>query len=138
MKLFILYLMVKKDNKHPHPVYKAKLTFGQRASDELTSFCGSWYFIISILVVMAIWMVVNVMMMAYKWDPYPFILLNFVLSCLAALQAPIILMSQNREVERDRINAKYDYTINRQSKKGIDDIRKELVHIKKILSMKKR
>jgi len=67
-----------------HPVHKAKRSFGQQAADALTRFAGSWTFIISLLIFMAIWMTMNSLMLIYRWDPYPFILLNFVLSCLAA------------------------------------------------------
>ncbi|MDP3918301.1 MAG: DUF1003 domain-containing protein, partial [Nanoarchaeota archaeon] len=76
------------------------LTLGQRCSDWVASKVGSWGFIIFFLVFMAIWIWLNVKAVIGKWDPYPFILLNFVLSCLAAMQAPIILMSQNRQAER--------------------------------------
>ena len=121
----------KKDNKHP--TLKAQLTVGQRAADKLTAFAGSWYFIIGLLVFIAIWMFVNAMAMIYRWDPYPFILLNFVLSCLAALQAPVILMSQNRQAERDRATAKYDYQIDRKAEREIQNIQMGLDEIKAML-----
>ena len=121
----------KKDSKHP--TLKAQLTVGQKAADKLTTFAGSWYFIIGLLVFIAIWMFINAMAMIYKWDPYPFILLNFVLSCLAALQAPVILMSQNRQQERDRISAKYDYQVNRKAEREIQQIAKSLNNIKRKL-----
>ena len=108
-----------------------ELTFGQKASDWLTSFVGSWTFILLFLVFMAIWIYLNVKAIMGEWDPYPFILLNFVLSCLAAIQAPIILMSQNRELERDRINLKYDYQVNRKAEREIQKILRELTAIKK-------
>ena len=82
---------------------------------------------------MAVWMVMNFLMIKYKWDPYPFILLNFVLSTLAALQAPVILMSQNRQTERDRINAKYDYQVNRKAEREIQNVQKDLNHIKVLI-----
>ena len=121
----------KKDSKHP--TLKAQLTVGQKAADKLTTFAGSWYFIIGLLVFIAIWMFINAMAMIYKWDPYPFILLNFVLSCLAALQAPVILMSQNRQQERDRISAKYDYQVNRKAEREIQQIAKSIKYIKRKL-----
>ena len=116
-----------------HPIFKAKLTFGQKAADALTRFAGSWTFIISLLIFMAIWMTMNSLMLIYRWDPYPFILLNFVLSCLAAIQAPIILMSQNREAQRDRIRAEYDYRVNKKAEAEIRDIQKDLEEIKRML-----
>ena len=88
-----------------HPIAKLPKTFGQKAADAVTTWAGSWTFILALLAAMFIWMWVNVAALAFKWDPYPFILLNFVLSTLAALQAPIILMSQNRQEERDRTKA---------------------------------
>lgn len=129
----------KKKKEHPHPMYrKVALTFGQKFSDKLTTFCGSWAFIILVFIFMAIWISLNVYAMMFKWDPYPFILLNFVLSCLAAIQAPIILMSQNREAQRDRIRAKYDYKVNLKAEKEIRSIQRQLSQIKKHLMGKKR
>ncbi len=125
-----------KKDEHAHPVFQKSLTFSQKASDRLTEFCGSWTFIISVFIIMAIWMSLNVLMLFKHWDPYPFILLNFVLSCLAAVQAPIILMSQNRQAERDRINAKYDYQVNRKAEREIQQIGKELKMIRKSLRRK--
>lgn len=119
-----------------HPAIKQKLNLSQKAADILTKFVGSWTFIFIVLILMAVWMAMNTMMLLYKWDPYPFILLNFVLSCLAAIQAPIILMSQNRQAERDRIFAKYDYQVNRKAEREIKDIQKDLKIIKKILQKK--
>jgi len=129
----------KENNKSSkHSVLKSQLTFGQKASDMLTTFVGSWAFIIGVFVILAIWMYMNVNMIIYKWDPYPFILLNFVLSCLAAIQAPIILMSQNRQAERDRMNSKYDYQVNRKAEREIQIIQQKLEKIQRsILKLKK-
>src|SRR5210317_292080 len=93
------------------------LSLGQKAADALTKWAGSWTFIISFAVFLFLWMIVNVSWMVFGsvWDPYPFILLNLVLSCLAAIQAPIILMSQNREAQKDRLRSEYDYKINRKA-----------------------
>ena len=79
-----MYSMNKKEGKkkNHHPILKRKLTFGQRAADVVTKFAGSWTFILSLLIFLVIWMIINVYMVIYKWDPYPFILLNFVLSTL--------------------------------------------------------
>ena len=120
-----------------HPVLKKRLTLGQRAADKLTVFAGSWTFIIIILVFMGIWMAMNLLVIFRQWDPYPFILLNFVLSCLAALQAPVILMSQNREAERDRINFKYDYQVNRKAEREIQQIIRKLEKLDKKISRKR-
>jgi uncharacterized membrane protein len=97
-------------------------TFGEIASDKLAKWAGSWAFIISFIAVLILWMVVNVYAWINTWDPYPFILLNLVLSCMAALQAPIILMSQNRQSEKDRQKAEYDYIVNRKSERLIEKV----------------
>ena len=120
-----------------HIITKPRLTYGQIWADKLTIAVGSWYFIISLFVVMFIWILLNVFLITTnKWDPYPFILLNFVLSCLAAVQAPIILMSQNREAEKDRIRADYDYSVNRKAEREIQNIQKDLEYIKRKLQKK--
>ncbi|MCL5730141.1 MAG: DUF1003 domain-containing protein [Candidatus Pacearchaeota archaeon] len=113
-----------------HPS-KVRETFGQKAADVLTSIAGSWVFIISLLIILVIWMILNAVAWMNHWDPYPFILLNLVLSCLAAIQAPIILMSQNRESQRDRLRSQYDYAVNRKAEKEIQEIRKQLNRIEK-------
>ncbi|MBI5797421.1 DUF1003 domain-containing protein [Candidatus Woesearchaeota archaeon] len=113
-----------------HELLDNPLSFSQRSADWVTKHLGSWYFIILFLIFMAIWIWLNVKAIIGRWDPYPFILLNFVLSCLAAMQAPIILMSQNREAERDRQNFKYDYHVNKKAELEIQRILKELEEIK--------
>jgi uncharacterized membrane protein len=88
-------------------------TFGQRVADKVAEFGGSWRFILSFMGFLVLWIVLNSLLMLLRpWDPYPFILLNLILSCLAALQAPIIMMSQNRQEARDRLRAENDYRIN--------------------------
>jgi len=116
-----------------HPVLKQKWNLGQRAADKLTSFAGSWTFIFLFLISLVIWMAVNVLMVINRWDPYPFILLNLILSCLAAIQAPIILMSQNRTVQKDRLRAEYDYQVNKKAEKEIQEVKKQLDRIEKRL-----
>lgn len=106
-----------------HPLRLPK-TFGQKSADKLTKWAGSWTFIIGFIIVLIIWMLANVYAWVNSWDPYPFILLNLVLSCIAALQAPIILMSQNRSGQRDRQRFEYDYAVNRKAEKEIQEIRK--------------
>jgi len=116
---------------HPLAQDRRKLTLGQRAADFITKWAGSWTFILSFFIFLILWMSANVLMWINKWDPYPFILLNLVLSCLAAIQAPIILMSQNRTNQRDRMMAEYDYKVNRKAEKGIQAIQKQLNRIEK-------
>ena len=91
---------------------KEKYTLGQRAADAIAKFAGSWAFIFSFTGVLILWMVVNVVLASRAFDPYPFILLNLVLSCVAAIQAPLIMMSQNRQEEKDRRRAENDYKVN--------------------------
>ncbi len=120
------------------PVLKQKLSFSQKSADLLTSFVGSWKFIFSLFIFMIFWISLNVYMIVNQWDPYPFILLNFVLSCLAAVQAPIILMSQNRTTERDRIRFEHDYSVNRKAEREIEHIQRDLDSIKRLLLKKRR
>lgn len=107
------------------------LTFGQRAADSLAKWAGSWTFIITFFIFLLLWMLANVYAWTHEWDPYPFILLNLVLSCLAAIQAPVILMSQNRQSQKDRIKAEYDYSVNRRSERGIEEVLKRLDRIER-------
>tara|TARA_Y100000310_G_scaffold26446_2_gene25223 strand:+ start:3179 stop:3640 length:462 start_codon:yes stop_codon:yes gene_type:complete len=116
---------------------KSRLTFGQKAADVIASFGGSWTFILLFAFFFGGWMYLNVKILTQDpFDPYPFILLNLVLSCLAAIQAPVILMSQNRASERDRLRAEYDYTVNRRAEKEIRNIQKDIEMIKKSLKIK--
>ncbi len=116
-----------------HESTKHKLTLSQRAADALTAIMGSWGFIIIFVVYLFLWMGLNIYGFWKHWDPYPFILLNLTLSCLAAIQAPIILMSQNRTTERDRMRQEYDYAVNRKAEREIQQIQKELKSVKKLL-----
>lgn len=105
------------------------LTFGQRIADKVATFGGSWTFIISFGVFIFFWISVNVYWLINKgWDPYPFILLNLILSCLAALQAPVIMMSQNRQEEKDRDRSKKDYMINLKSELEIRTLHEKIDH----------
>ena len=101
---------------------KAKYTLGQRAADAIAKFAGSWAFIFSFTGVLVLWMVVNAVLAAQAFDPYPFILLNLVLSCVAAIQAPLIMMSQNRQEEKDRRRAENDYKVNLKTEIMIEDL----------------
>ncbi|MGV3459194.1 MAG: DUF1003 domain-containing protein [Flavobacterium sp.] len=106
------------------------MTFGQRVADKVASFGGSWTFILSFLVFLLGWIAINVFILANKgFDPYPFILLNLLLSCIAALQAPVIMMSQNRQGEKDREKAQNDYMINLKSELEIRLLHEKIDHI---------
>ena len=106
---------------------KENLTFGQRAADKIAKFGGSWTFIISFFLVLTMWIAFNVYALHNKgFDPYPFILLNLILSCLASIQAPIIMMSQNRQEEKDRARAEWDLKINEKAEAEIREISKKL------------
>lgn len=94
------------------PESEKKYTLGQRAADAIAKFAGSWAFIFSFTGALVLWMIVNIIMASKAFDPYPFILLNLVLSCVAAIQAPLIMMSQNRQEEKDRRRAENDYKVN--------------------------
>lgn len=109
---------------------ETKSTFGQRIADKVAAFGGSWKFIISFSVVLVLWIMFNALALHNKgFDPYPFILLNLILSCLAALQAPVIMMSQNRQEEKDRARAKNDYMINLKSELEIRMLHEKLDHL---------
>jgi uncharacterized membrane protein len=105
-------------------------TFGQRIADKVASFGGSWRFIIMFGVILIVWIAANALLLKNKgFDPYPFILLNLILSCLAALQAPVIMMSQNRQEEKDRERARNDYMINLKSELEIRMLHEKLDHL---------
>ena len=101
---------------------KEKYTLGQRAADTIAKFAGSWAFIFSFAGVLILWMVVNAILATKAFGPYPFILLNLVLSCVAAIQAPLIMMSQNRQEEKDRRRAENDYKVNLKTEIMIEDL----------------
>ena len=103
-----------------------KLSLGQRASDAVAKFAGSWAFIFSFIAVMLIWMIVNLLLASRAVDAYPFILLNLVLSCIAAIQAPLIMMSQNRQEAKDRERAENDYKVNLKNELIIDDLHRKM------------
>jgi len=102
------------------------LTRGQKISDKVANFGGSWKFIISFFVVLILWIALNVAMVSSAFDPYPFILLNLILSCIAALQAPIIMMSQNRLEEKDRKRSENDYLINLKAEMQIKSLHQKI------------
>lgn len=106
------------------------ITIGQKVADGVARFGGSWTFIISFSVFIGIWIITNIIFLANKgFDPYPFILLNLLLSCLAALQAPVIMMSQNRQEEKDRERARKDYMVNLKSELEIRMLHEKIDHL---------
>jgi len=101
-------------------------TFGQRAADSFAKFVGSWVFICGFLTVLVIWIATNIILVTRAFDPFPFILLNLVLSCVAAIQAPLIMMSQNRQEEKDRLRAENDYKVNLKSEIIMQDLHNKM------------
>lgn len=121
-----------KNNKFNHPIIKVPKTVGQKAADWITKWAGSWVFIFLFFIFLGLWMFSSgLLFLKYTkgdfTDPYPFILLNLILSCLAAIQAPVILMSQNRSAQRDRLRTEYDYAVNRKAEREIQEIKKLLM-----------
>jgi CRP/FNR family transcriptional regulator, cyclic AMP receptor protein len=115
--------------RNPNEVIDEQLTFGQRLADSVARFGGSWAFIMSFAVVLVAWVVVNIGLAARAWDPYPFILLNLVLSMLAAVQAPVIMMSQNRQDAKDRLRSELDFSVNRKAEGEIIQLAAKLNRI---------
>jgi uncharacterized membrane protein len=110
--------------------FEKELTFGERLSDRIAEFGGSWRFLITFFSVLFGWIAINgVLLMTRAWDPYPFILLNLILSCLAAVQAPVIMMSQNRAEARDRLRAENDYKINLKAELEIRHLHEKIDHL---------
>src|SRR5216110_1191218 len=110
--------------------FERKLTFGERLSDHIAEFGGSWKFLISFGAVLVVWIAINgVILATHAFDPFPFILLNLILSCLAAVQAPIIMMSQNRAEARDRLRAENDYKVNLKAELEIRHLHEKLDHL---------
>jgi uncharacterized membrane protein len=110
--------------------FEKELTFGERLSDRIAEFGGSWRFLITFFSVLFGWIAINgILLMTRAWDPYPFILLNLILSCLAAVQAPVIMMSQNRAEARDRLRAENDYKINLKAELEIRHLHEKIDHL---------
>ncbi|MBX3108644.1 MAG: DUF1003 domain-containing protein [Fimbriimonadaceae bacterium] len=105
------------------------LTTGQRVADRVAAFGGSWTFILTFLGILVVWITFNVVAATLRFDPYPFILLNLVLSCIAALQAPIIMMSQNRQEEKDRERARNDYMVNLKAELEVRALHDKIDHL---------
>ncbi len=121
--------MTEEHNNHA----SVTLTIGQRAADTLTKWAGSWTFIIILSTLLALWICINVVAVVYRFDPYPFILLNLFLSFCAAYQAPIILMSQRRVEDRDRAKAERDHAINRKAEREIQDMQADFEELKAMI-----
>lgn len=127
-------------NKTWHQIHEASLGFGQRLADKVANGMGSWRFIIIQTLIVAVWMILNVIAFIQHWDPYPYILLNLLFSTQAAYAAPIIMMAQNRQSERDRAQADADYRTNCEAKIEIEELLQKLNSIEidkldKILSL---
>jgi len=119
------------NHKEPSNIFRIPKTFGQKAADGLTKWAGSWTFIILLFIFIGAWIFLNIKAYIGQWDPWPFIILNLCLSCLAAIQAPIILMSQNRQTQRDRYKSEYDYRINKKAEEEIREIKELLMKRKR-------
>ncbi len=128
----VLHLLLQEQiSKNPAAESKTRLTAGQKAADGVARFAGSWGFIIVFFVVLLIWILLNAFFLksflhTKPFDPYPFILMNLILSCIAAIQAPIIMMSQNRQEQKDRERSKNDYKVNLKAEIIVEDIHQKL------------
>ena len=113
-------------NRNPNEVIEEEYTFGERIADVVASFGGSWTFIIVFGLVLSIYTCANITLRGKAWDPYPFILLNLFLSMLAAIQAPVIMMSQNRQDKKDRLRSELDFDVNRRAEAEIQNLSRKL------------
>jgi CRP/FNR family transcriptional regulator, cyclic AMP receptor protein len=113
-------------SRNPNEVIEEKETFGERIADTVASFGGSWTFIITFAIVLIAYSSTNVELGRRAWDPYPFILLNLFLSMLAAIQAPVIMMSQNRQDKKDRLRGELDYEVNRRAESEIQGLARKM------------
>jgi len=112
-----------------HERYHDQLGFGERLSDTITKVMGSWHFIVWQTVIVMLWMTLKIIGLVRHWDVYPFVLLNLIFSTQSAYAAPIIMMSQNRQNQRDREQALHDYQVNLAAKEEIEDIQRQLSKI---------
>jgi CRP/FNR family transcriptional regulator, cyclic AMP receptor protein len=113
-------------NRHPNEIIEEHISLGERVADSVASFGGSWSFIMLFALALAIWTATNVYLRGAAWDPFPFILLNLFLSMLAAIQAPVIMMSQNRQDKKDRLRGELDYDVNRRAHAEIQGLAHKL------------
>jgi CRP/FNR family transcriptional regulator, cyclic AMP receptor protein len=112
--------------RNPNEIIEKEMTRGERIADAVASFGGSWTFIITFAVVLTVYTVANIILRGKAWDPYPFILLNLFLSMLAAIQAPVIMMSQNRQDTKDRLRGELDFDVNRRAESEIQGLSRKL------------
>ncbi|HEY4355389.1 MAG TPA: DUF1003 domain-containing protein [Acidobacteriaceae bacterium] len=112
--------------RNPNEVIDETETYGQKIADKVASFGGSWAFIITFAVTLIVYTLINIILRGRAWDPYPFILLNLFLSMLAAIQAPVIMMSQNRQDHKDRVRSELDYDVNRRAESEIQALTRKL------------
>jgi uncharacterized membrane protein len=113
-------------SRNANELIEEKYTFGEHVADGVASFGGSWPFIILVGIALVIYTCINVALKAKAWDPYPFILLNLFLSMLAAIQAPVIMMSQNRQDKKDRLRSELDFEVNRRAETEIQNLSRKL------------
>jgi uncharacterized membrane protein len=110
--------------------FNRKLTFGERMADSMATYAGSWRFIGIFMAILLIWICINTIVLIRKpFDPYPFILLNLILSCIAAVQAPVIMMSQSRQEAKDRLRSEYDYRVNLKAELEIRHLHEKMDHL---------
>ena len=123
-----------RSTRNPNEVIEEEMSFGDRLADSVARFGGSWMFIISFGLVLVVYSSINVVLGNKAWDPYPFILLNLFLSMLAAIQAPVIMMSQNRQDAKDRLRSELDFDVNRRAESEIQGLAKKLHHLDEKMS----
>jgi len=131
LEIQVAELLRRRTARDVNVVHAEGLTLGDRMADSLADLAGSWRFIGSFLVLIAIWMALNLVAAFHHWDPYPFILLNLVLSCVAALQAPVIMMSQKRLEARDRLRAENDFEVNIKAELLLEHLTEEVEILKR-------
>ena len=119
-------LLERKIARNTAVVGESRLTLGERMADHIAQFAGSWTFILIFIGCLVAWVVLNLLMVSKAFDPYPFILLNLMLSCVAAIQAPVIMMSQNRQEEKDRLRSLNDYQTNLKSEIIVEDLHQKI------------
>lgn len=121
-----------KKTQNINDLHEESLTRGEKMADKMADFAGSWTFILIFMGILVLWITINsVQLLAGPFDPFPFILLNLILSCIAALQAPVIMMSQNRQEKKDRIRAEHDYEINMKAEILIEELINKLASLEK-------
>jgi len=130
---YVAEVLRSRASRDVNALQEERTTFGQHAADVLAAAAGSWTFILMFVAVLGLWITINIVVLVHHWDPYPFILLNLVLSCLAALQAPVIMMSQKRQATRDRLQAESDYQVNVKAEILLEHLTKEVEEIKWLL-----